>query len=158
MSSKTSEHDSAAAGMDAELTILKKSYPEFSFLKASAQPCLIHVIDSRLIHLSKYPLNQTIKKLDCSGPIQGLANTIAEMGIPLTSGQAMSTDQLLVADMSTGVTVHAADVKVRDALTNYVDLANYWPLIWVATTEIRPDPQTDVLFMGRRPSASPQQK
>jgi hypothetical protein len=93
-----------------------------------------------------------IKELDFSGKVNRLVDAIAAKGIPVSSLGGADVVDAMVTDYKTEVQVKGTDLRVRDALTDFVPLEGRGPILWVAETRLEGSDQTSYIrFRGAPP-------
>ncbi len=121
--------------MKHDLDELCRLFPHFSYKIDEANPKIIHIIDRRLENLEGYALERTIKSIRFSGPAYALPAEIAKQGIPVALPESYDSG-FFVIDTVTKVEMDAKNIKVRDALTDYLLLndGRVRRFIWTAET------------------------
>jgi len=82
-----------------------------------------------------HPLESAIRSIDFTGKVNDLPSEIGKQGIPLSS--PLISFKFEQIDYGTLVRVKGEDLKVRDALSNFVPLQGRTKrILWIARTKI----------------------
>jgi len=92
-------------------------------------------MDARLAQQKEYGLESAIRSIDFTGKVNELPSEIGKQGIPLSP--LSITFRFEQADYSTEVHVRGEELKVRDALSNFVPLQGRTKrILWIARTKL----------------------
>jgi hypothetical protein len=151
---RTSVHRRISEGsaLTGVLDELSQSVPHFTWRADASNPKIIHIVDERLLHRRTYALDMVIKELDFAGKVNRLVDAIAAKGIPVSSLGGADVVDAMVTDYRTELQVKGKDLRVRDALTDFVPLEGRGPILWVAETRLEgPDQTSYIRFRGAPP-------
>lgn len=133
-----------------QLEELKRTVPNFTFEINEKNPQIIHVIDVRLAQQKEYGLNKDLANIDFEGKTRDLVTAINNKGVAISPQNSFSVGIPMLVDLTTIVHVKGENLKVRDALTNFIPLREYNGIIWTATTKLGSGQTTFINFRGNR--------
>jgi len=121
--------------LEQELNRIRQSIPNFSYELDRTNPKIVRIKDSRLAQQKDYALDAVIKTIDFTGKVHDLVNEINRQGIPVSALPITFNNETL--DSVTIVQVKGEELKVRDALSNFIELEGRRSrILWVARTKI----------------------
>lgn len=141
-----------ASSLQQHLDYLCASVKGLRVIQSSDAPCVIHFMDLRLVDLKKYPLNVHLNEITYSGRFRNVLPTLSKnVGeISLIDGGPMGWPlDFLDCDTPIVRISKAHDVEVREALSNYLPIANSNRVIWVAQIRLNDPTRVKVGFLGR---------
>lgn len=150
MSSYLVNSSSPKLTLQQQLEALQKDVPYFSFHMDKKDPCMVHIIDTRLEKLEGYGLDMEIKEIDFTGTVNELISKIGKQGIPVSPVQLISTEDALFWDLTTKVHVKGMSLKVRNALSDFLPLKEYSRVLWTSRTNIEKRDLSYIFFRGLR--------
>lgn len=142
--------DSKEAPVLQRLEELKRTVPNFTFEINEKNPRIIHVIDARLAQQKEYGLNTELNDIDFEGKTRDLVTAISNKGVAISPQNTFTVGVPMLIDSTTVVRVKDENLKVRDALTNFIPLRGYNGIIWTATTKLGSGQTTFINFLGSR--------
>lgn len=121
--------------LEQELDHLRQSIPNFSYEIDRQNPKIIHINDSRLAQQKDYALEAVIKTIDFTGKVHDMVNEIKRQGIAVSALPITFNNESM--DLTTVVRVRGEGLKVREALSNFIELEGRRSrILWVARTKI----------------------
>ena len=135
------------SNLDKDLQEIQRLLPQFIYWTDAQNPRLIHIMDIQLSRISSYALEQIIENLEFEGRITQLANEIGKHNIAIARPTGCFTPCFGGGEGK--VKIKVQNIKVRDALSNYIDLNNRVGsrILWKATTYPN-EKKTYVEFFG----------
>lgn len=122
-------------GLEQELAQLRRVVPNLIYEIDKRNPRVVHIMDARLAQQKEYGLESAIRSIDFTGKVNDLPSEIGKQGIPLSP--LLITFKFEQADYSTEVRVRGEELKVRDALSNFVPLQGRTKrILWIARTKL----------------------
>ena len=102
-------------------------------------------MDARLAQQKGYALESLIKRIVFTGKVNDLPSEIGRHGIPVSLPPIM--DIRAYPDHTTTVQVKGEDLKVRDALSNFIPLEERrGRILWIASTKLGQGEMTYVYY------------
>ena len=142
----------AGTHLTALLDDLSQSIPNFTWYADPNNPKIIHVVDSQLLHWKGYALDRNIDEIHFTGTVSGLVEAIAAKGVPVSAVGTFDTQALAFTDFASKVQVDGTNLKVRDALSDFIPLRGRGPILWFAETHIDGSDTTSYIrFQGAPP-------
>jgi hypothetical protein len=136
---------SAHLNLEQELDQLHRTVPNLTYEIDRTNPRIVHLIDSRLARVDKYGLEGVIKTIDFKGTVNDLVSEVAERGFRISPQNFIFTHEQ--PDFSTKVEVKGDNLKVREALSNFVLLEGRGSrVLWIARTKLAPGEVTYVFY------------
>jgi|GEM_PF-3082407 len=135
-------------GLVPELEQLRQSLPLLIFEIDKENPRIIHIIDSRLMQQKGYGLDSVLKSIDFTGSVNELVTEISKQGVPISTPMLTDTHEIMFRDFTTTVQVRGAGLKVRDALSNFIQLNGRGRILWIARTKLGQGEASEILFRG----------
>lgn len=129
------------------LESLKAFVPNLSYSFADGKATVVHIIDVRLTQQSGYSMDKAIESLNFEGPLIDLPNALGKNGVEIGSKNFGDTRELAINDRSTTIKANQKNIKVRDILTNSLDLQKRGRVLWIAETGLGGDKKTYVRYI-----------
>ena len=137
----------APGDISAVISSLTNSITNLTVTADASNKRIYHVIDSRLLVLDDYAMNRVLESIKFDGDAETFVSHI-EQGVPNLLNQSIFGSTFIALNDATAISISYANVSVRDALSNGVDLRGYNRLIWTAFTPLETR-QTEVHFLGK---------
>lgn len=150
MESRESHTYARKQGLILELDELRQNVPNVRYEIDKNNPRIIHVIDSRLTQ-SNYGLESIINNIDFNGRLHELITTIAKQKIPIALPILMDIHEGMFQDTRTTIQVKGNNLKVRDALSEFIPLAGRSRILWIARTKLGENQISYIHFVGPSP-------
>jgi hypothetical protein len=132
--------------LDEDLKEIHRLLPQFTYWINKQNPRLIHVMDARLSGNAHYALEQTVEHFEFEGRLVQLVGEIGKHNVAVFRPPGFFTPYQPNGEGK--VKIKARNIKIRDILSNYIDLNNrIGRIIWKATT-YRENKKTYVEFSG----------
>jgi hypothetical protein len=125
---------------------LKESVPNLSYSFADRAK-VVHVVDVRLTQQGGYAMDTVVGNLNFEGPLSELPNALGKKGVRVSSKNFGDTRELGIIDQSTTVKVSEKNKKVRDILTNSLDLQKRGRVLWIAETGLEVEKTTYIRYI-----------
>ena len=150
MESYSAQSPSRSENLQKNLEKLRQTVPNFTFEIDKGNPRIVHIMDIRLAQQKGYGLERVVKNIDFKGNVNDLVTAIGKQGIPVSQPVLTDTHEGMVRDYMTVVNVKGNDLKVRDALSNFIPLEGRSRIIWIARTKLGPGEISNIQFRGPR--------
>ena len=122
-------------GLEQELAQLRRVVPNLISEIDKSNPRVVHIMDARLAQQKGYGLESAIRSIDFTGTVNDLPSEIGKQGIPLSP--PLISFNFEQTDYATLVRVKGEELKVRDALSNFVPLQGRKKrILWIARTKL----------------------
>lgn len=122
-------------GLKEELDYLSQVLPNFTYNVDKVNPRLIHIIDKRLTKQDGYSFERVILNINFKGKVNDLPSEIGRLGMTISSPKLLDLREH--KDFSTEVEIKGDRLKVRDALSNFVQLEGRRNrILWIARTKL----------------------
>ena len=121
------------SNLDEDLKELHRLSPQFTYWTDQRNPRLIHILDAQLSGNTDYALEQTVENFEFEGRITLLTGEIGKHNVAVFRPTGGFTPFQPNGEGEVKMKVH--NIKVRNILSDYLDLNNrIGRIIWKATT------------------------
>jgi hypothetical protein len=118
-----------------ELEQLQQAVPNLGYEIDSVNPKIVHIKDMRLTQQKDYGLEAVIKSIEFTGKVHDLVSEINHQGIPVSAPLITFNNETM--DYDTVLQVKGVGLKVRDALSNFIQLEGRRSrILWTARTKL----------------------
>ena len=121
--------------------------PNFAYQINTINPKIIFVYDTRLLKRANYGIEKLVNNFSFDGSSMELLRALEQSGIPVSdSGAVVSTDLLFSGNLPTPFHIRNANMRVRDLLTNSIQLTPKRRILWTARTDLDSNKKTYVRY------------